>query len=360
MPEPTIVLLPGDGVGPEVTREAAACLARVAPDARLVEHAIGGHALETKGTPLPPATLEACRQADAVLLGAVGGPGFDDVAPSLRPERGLLDLRQELEAWANLRPVRVHPALTHCSPLRPERVRGADVLIVRELLGGIYFGRPRALENGEAGRQARDTMTYTEHEVRRIASLAFRLARERRKSLVSVDKANVLACSRLWREVVDEVARDYPDVSTEHVLVDAFTLRLLTDAPELDVVLCGNLFGDILSDEAAALCGSLGMLPSASIGDGKGALFEPVHGSAPDLAGTGTANPTGAILSAAMLLRHALARPDAARVLEQAVDATIADGIRTRDVGGEATTAGFGDAVRMRLEAAPARSVGRA
>ncbi len=349
MAEPTIVLLPGDGVGPEVTREAAACLEHLAPDAHLVRHAIGGHALDTVGEPLPSATLDACMEADAVFLGAVGNPRYDSAPESSRPELGLLALRQALGAWANLRPVRVHPALTDCSPLRPERVRGADILIVRELLGGIYFGQPRALTTEPDGRHALDTMTYTESQVRRIADMGFRLARERRKRLLSVDKANVLACSRLWRAVVSEVAQDYPDVACEHALVDACTLRILTDAPDLDVLLCGNLFGDILSDEAGALCGSLGMLPSASIGDGDGGLFEPVHGSAPDLAGTGKANPVGAILSAAMLLRHALQRPDAADDLERAVDAALSDGIATPDVGGGATTTEFGDAVRARL-----------
>lgn len=359
MAEPTIVLLPGDGVGPDVTREAAACLELLAPDARLVEHAIGGHALDTTGEPLPPTTLDACMEADAVFLGAVGSPRYDDAPESSRPEPGLLALRQALGAWANLRPVRVHPALTDCSPLRPERVRDADILIVRELLGGIYFGEPRALASGPDGRHAVDTMTYTESQVRRIADLGFRLARERRKRLLSVDKANVLACSRLWRAVVSEVAQDYPDVACEHALVDSCTLRILTDAPDLDVLLCGNLFGDILSDEAGALCGSLGMLPSASIGDGQGGLFEPVHGSAPDLAGTGKANPVGAILSAAMLLRHALQRMEAADELEQAVDATISDGITTPDVGGDATTAGFGEAVRARLGRTSASSGGK-
>lgn len=350
MANPTIVLLPGDGVGPEVTREAAACLARVAPDARLVEHAIGGHALDTTGESLPATTLDACMEADAVFLGAVGNPRHDSAPESTRPELGLLALRQALGAWANLRPIRVHPALEDCSPLRPERVRGADVMIVRELLGGIYFGEPRSLSSADGERHAIDTMTYTEGQIRRVADLAFRIAQKRRKRLLSVDKANVLACSRLWRAVVSEVAEGYPEVTCEHGLVDSCTLRILTDAPDLDVLLCGNLFGDILSDEAGALCGSLGMLPSASIGDRPGGLFEPVHGSAPDLAGSGKANPVGAILSAAMLLHHGLDRPEAAHQLERAVDATVADGIMTADVGGSATTAQFGDAVRARLE----------
>jgi 3-isopropylmalate dehydrogenase len=349
MAESTVVLLPGDGVGPEVTQEAAACLELVAPDIRLVEHPIGGAALDAEGEPLPQTTLAACVEADAVFLGAVGGPRYEGVPETLRPERGLLRLRQALGAWANLRPVRVHPDLTHCSPLRPERVRGADVLIVRELLGGIYFGEPRSISEGADGRRAIDTMEYTEGQIRRVAVLAFDLARQRRSRVLSVDKANVLACSRLWRSVVDEVAADFRDVDCEHGLVDACTLRLLTDAPDLDVVLCGNLFGDILSDEAAVLCGSLGMLPSASIGDGEGALFEPVHGSAPDLAGTGQANPVGAILSAAMLLRHGLGRPQQARCVEAAVDATLAEGTATPDVGGTASTRQFGSEVRRRL-----------
>ncbi|MXZ37270.1 MAG: 3-isopropylmalate dehydrogenase [Holophagales bacterium] len=328
-----IVLLPGDGVGPEVTTEATRVLNAVAElgghGFQLDAHPMGGNAIDDFGNPLPPATLAACKAADAVLLGAVGGPKWSDPTAELRPEQGLLDLRAEMGLFANLRPVPVFESLAPFAPLKPELLRGVDLLFVRELTGGIYFG-PRQ-EQGD-GDVAHDTLVYSTAEVERVARVALRAARGRRGKVASIDKANVLASMRLWRRSVTEVASAYPDVEVTHHLVDAFAMQLMRSPADYDVILAGNMFGDILSDEAAILAGSLGMLPSASLGSGRQGLYEPVHGSAPDIAGRGIANPVGAILSAAMLLRHSLdLEAEAARV-EASVAAVLEDGLRTADL----------------------------
>lgn len=329
----TIALLPGDGIGPEVIDAAAAVLETIADRHGhalfLTRSPFGAAALRNGDPPLPPETLEACRAADAVLLGAVGDPEFSEGPRERRPETGLLELRKALDVWANLRPARIWPGLEGDCPLRPDRIAGVDLLIVRELIGGIYFGEPRG-RNGD-GTAAFDTMRYSVREVERIARVAFEAARGRRRLVTSVDKANVLECSRLWREVVTAVASDYPDVTLEHQLVDSCTMRLVTEPASMDVLVAGNLFGDILSDEAGAVVGSLGLLPSASVG-GEGGLFEPVHGSAPDIAGQNKANPIGAIASAAMLLRHALNAEAEAAAIETAIGAALADGCRTADL----------------------------
>ena len=328
----SIVLLPGDGIGPEVTQAAQAVLEAAGDQFghrfEFSGHAIGGDAIERHGAPLPQTTLRACLAADAVLLGAVGGPRWD--GRELRPEHGLLQLRRELGVFANLRPVQVPPALLHYSPLKPELARGVDLLIVRELTGGVYFGKPR----GRTHERAFDTMLYTSAEVARVARVAFELARGRRHRVTSVDKANVLESSRLWREVVTRVAADYPDVELNHLLVDAAAMELVRRPARFDVLLTENLFGDILSDQAGALAGSLGMLPSASLGASGPGLFEPVHGSAPDIAGQGVANPVGAMLSAAMLCRHGLGLEREAEAIEMAVLETLAEGAHTADLPG--------------------------
>ncbi len=349
----TIALLPGDGIGPEVIGQAQATLAHIAD---LFDHEftfdtypVGGAALDELDVPLPAATLAACKAADAVLLGAVGGPRWDDPSASARPEQALLQLRRELDVFANLRPVRADPQLADISPLKPSRLEGVDILIVRELTGGLYFGDPRGRERVGGELRATDTLTYTEAEIRRIVELAFAMAADRRGHLTSVDKANVLESSRLWREVVESVGAGCPEVAYEHMLVDAAAMRLMTDPAHFDVLVTENLFGDILSDEASVLTGSLGMLPSASLGaDGPG-LYEPVHGSAPDIAGQGIANPVGALLSAAMLLRHSLQLPTEASHLEAAVAEALAEGIRTPDLRGNHTTAEVGLAVQRQL-----------
>jgi 3-isopropylmalate dehydrogenase len=337
----SIVTLPGDGIGPEVLDAALEVLAAVAPDLSYEAHPIGGAAIDAHGTALPDATLEACRRSDGVLLAAVGGPKWDTTDPDApRPEQGLLGLRSGLGLYANLRPVRPLPALYDASPLKREVIDRTDLLVVRELTGGIYFG-----EKGRAGGRAHDVCAYTEAEIERIARTAFGAARSR---VTSVDKANVLETSRLWREVVMRVhSAEFPHVELEHVLVDNAAMRLIAAPRHFDVILTENLFGDILSDEAAMLTGSIGLLPSASLGgDGPG-VFEPVHGSAPDIAGQGIANPLAMILSAALLLRHGLRREEAAARLESAVDRALAAGLRTGDLGGTATTA---EATRAVLE----------
>jgi 3-isopropylmalate dehydrogenase len=314
------------------------------------EHAIGATAYARFGEPFPPATRDAVTQADAVLLGAVGDPALDRAPRHHRPEAGLLALRKTLQAYANLRPVAVHPALAHASPLRPERLAGVDVLIVRELTGGLYYGEPR----GRDEESAVNTLRYTAAEVERVARVAFEAARGRRQRVTSVDKANVLEVSQLWRDVVARVGAAYPDVTLEHLYVDYAAMRLVADPASLDVVVTENLFGDILSDEAAVLAGSLGLLPSASLGDGPG-LFEPVHGSAPDIAGRGIANPVGAIASVAMLFRHGLGLAEAADLVNRAVRRVLDAGVRTRDLAraGEpvVSTREFGDRVLQFLNA---------
>ena len=327
----TLAVLPGDGIGPEVTAEAVRVL-RAAADLfghrlDLAEYAVGAAGVAESGTSLPPRTRDGVREADAVLLGAVGHPDLAAAEGERRPEAGLLALRKLLGVYANLRPVAVHPALRHASPLRPERLEGVDLLIVRELTGGLYYGEPRSLGTTEAV----NTLRYTVPEIERVARVAFEAARERRGSVTSVDKANVLEVSQLWRETVARVAGGYPDVRLEHLYVDFAAMRLVADPARIDVLLTENLFGDILSDEAAVLAGSLGLLPSASIGDGPG-LFEPVHGSAPDIAGRGVANPLGAIASAALLLRYGLQLSEAADLVDQAIGAVLSAGARTADL----------------------------
>jgi 3-isopropylmalate dehydrogenase len=326
-----VVCLPGDGIGPEVTAEAIRLLGRVADlfahPIHVETHPIGGDAIERSGQSLPDATLAACLDADAVLLGAVGHPRYEDRAPSARPEAGLLALRQALGGFANLRPAICHPSLVDRTPFRAERVQGANLLIVRELLGGLYFGEPRGCTNDRGF----NTLAYSRPEVERVARVAFDLARGRRRRVASIDKANVLETSRLWRNVVKDVARDYPDVALEHVYVDTCAMRLATSPTSFDVVLADNLFGDILSDQAASVAGSLGVLPSASIG-GTVDLYEPVHGSAPDIAGRGVANPIGAVASVAMMLRFSAGMAQEADLLERAIDSALAGGARTADI----------------------------
>ncbi len=347
-----IVLLPGDGIGPEVTAEAVKVLKAVAKSRghtlAFDEVLFGSAAIEATGHPLPADTLESCRKAEAILLGAVGGPQWDGLPPDRRPEAGLMGLRKHLQLYANLRPVRAFPGMLDAAPLRPDALRGTDLLIVRELTGGLYFGEPRGRSVRDGRRAAVDTLTYTEDEIARVARVAFDAARARRRRLTSIDKANVLHSGQLWREVVSEVARQYPDVTLDHLLVDSAALQLVRRPAAFDVIVTENMFGDILSDEAAGLVGSLGLLPSASLGAAGTSLYEPVHGTAPDIAGQGIANPIGAILSAAMLLRHALRLPDEAASVERAVDRVIADGARTPDVaagGPTISTSAFGDRV---------------
>jgi 3-isopropylmalate dehydrogenase len=356
-----IILLPGDGIGPEVVTEARLVLERIAErfGHRFVfeERLIGGIAMEATGEPLPGETLDACRSAAAVLLGAVGGPKWDDPRAETRPEAGLLAIRKELNLFANLRPVQAYPALVHASPLKPERVLGVDCVVVRELTGGLYFGDKRREKLADGTERVIDTLVYTDQELRRVLRVGFELARKRRRLLTSVDKANVLESSRLWREVTLDLAGEYPDVRLEHQLVDSCAMRLVVAPTSFDVIVTENMFGDILSDEAAVITGSLGMLPSASLGDGRLGLYEPIHGSAPDIAGLGVANPLGTILSAAMLLRYSLGLETEARTVENAVISAVAAGARTRDLGGgEAalSTAGMGQAVLDRLLTTPA------
>jgi 3-isopropylmalate dehydrogenase len=329
-----IAVLPGDGIGPEVTLQAVRILRAVSEgqfDLQFENLPIGGIAFQEYGTPLPEMTLEKCLASDAVLLGAVGGPQFDSLPPAHKPETGLLAIRKALGGFANLRPAIAYDVLADCSPLRPEVLQGADILFVRELLGGIYFGQPRGFAGEGASRSGFNTMVYAVPEIERVAHVAFQVARGRRSKVTSVDKANVLECSQLWRQVVIEIARQYPDVTLEHQLVDSCAMRLVTAPASFDVVLTENLFGDILSDEAAALTGSLGMLPSATVG-GKINLYEPIHGSAPDIAGKGIANPLGAIATAAMLLRHSMQREAEACAIEQAIAQVLQAGYRTADL----------------------------
>jgi 3-isopropylmalate dehydrogenase len=328
-----IAVLAGDGIGPEVTREATQILKAVAEfgghDFTFTEALLGGVAITAEGTPIPKATIATCLESDAVLLGAVGDNKFNHLTPDKRPEAGLLQIRQELGGFANLRPCLAFTALSENSPLRPEVTKDVDILFVRELLGGLYFGQPRWW-NKETG-EAINTMRYTKGEVVRVARIAFELAQKRRKKLTQVDKANVLECSQLWRATVEELKSDYPDVTVEHQLVDSMAIHLMNTPRHFDVVLTENLFGDILSDESGVITGSLGMLPSATIG-GKVNLYEPVHGSAPDIAGTGKANPLGAILTAAMVLRHSAKLEEAALAVEAAVAEVLAAGHRTADI----------------------------
>jgi 3-isopropylmalate dehydrogenase len=352
----SIVLLPGDGIGTEVVDEARQVLDVVARrfkhEFTYSSHLIGGCSIDAKGTALPDETLAACKSADAVLLGAVGGPKWDDPQAKVRPEQGLLAIRKGLGLYANLRPVRTLEKLAHLSPLRPERVAGVDFIVIRELTGGLYFGTPKGREMTPEGERAVDTLVYFDFEIRRVMRLAFNLARERRKLVTSIDKANVLESSRLWRKVAMEFAKEFPDVKLEHQLVDSAAMRLITHAAGFDVIVTENMFGDILTDEAAVLGGSLGLLPSASLGEGKLGLYEPIHGSAPDIAGKGIANPTGTILSTAMLLRHSLGLADEAAAVEAATHGVLESGRGTGDLGFKPamSTSQFGAAVREALE----------
>jgi len=348
-----IIELPGDGIGTEVVREGRKVLEAIAKrfghEFTFEKHLIGGCAIDATGTALSDETLAACREADAVLLGAVGGPKWDDPLASVRPEQGLLQLRQSLQLFANLRPVYAFPALIDASPLREEKVRGVDLLIVRELTGGLYFGEPRTRKEIDGVTHAVDTLAYNEVEIRRIIQLAFHLAEGRRAKVTSVDKANVLETSRLWRQIAHEVAAEFPNVEFEDQLVDSAAMRLIANAARFDVIVTENMFGDILSDEASVLTGSLGMLPSASLGEGSLGVYEPIHGSAPDIAGKGIANPLGTILSVAMLLHHSLEMEEEAQAVEAAVDAAIEAGERTADLGGDLSTQAMGDSICARL-----------
>jgi 3-isopropylmalate dehydrogenase len=357
----TIVVLAGDGIGPEVVAEAQKVLNAVAEKFThhftFDEQLMGGRAIDEAGTSLPDVTVAACKRADAVLLGAVGGPKWDNPNAKDRPERGLLGIRKALNLFANLRPVKLNAQLSNASTIKEEVLAGTDLLVIRELTGGIYFG-PRQ-EAGEAAHEAYDTMLYTRPEIERVVRLAADAARLRRKKLASVDKANVLASSRLWRRVATDVLADYPDLDVEHVLVDAMAMHLIRRPASFDVIVAENLFGDILTDEAAMLAGSMGMLPSASLGDHLNSqnlplgLYEPIHGSAPDIAGQGIANPLATILSTAMLLRHSLGLEHEAQAVEAAVDRVLAEGVRTRDIadtGSEVvTTPVMGDLVVEKL-----------
>lgn len=353
-----ITVLPGDGIGPEVTEQAVLVLQSVADafghQVELQHKRIGGAALTACNDPLPPDTIAACLASSAVLLGAVGSPAFDHNPGHLRPEAGLLRIRRELGAFANLRPAILFAALEDCSPLRPELVRGTDMLIVRELLGGAYFGQPRSIEGTPGSRLAINTMRYGEDEIERIARVGFDLAMKRRRKVLSVDKANVLECSRLWREVVTRVGKDYPEVKLGHQYVDSAAMLLVQRPTEFDIILTENMFGDILSDQAGGVVGSLGLLASASIGGPVG-LYEPVHGSAPDIAGKGIANPLGAILSVAMMLRHSFHLEREAACVERAVSTALSQGARTPDLAGKThkaiSTAEMGRRVNQAVKA---------
>ena len=327
-----ITVLGGDGIGPEVTAEAVRVLEAVAQrfghEFTFVDALIGGAAIDASGSALPPRTIDACRESAAVLLGAVGGPKWSDQSASVRPEQGLLELRRTLGVFANLRPVRTLAALAGASPLRPEVIAGTDIMVVRELTGGIYFGR-----KSRTAHEAEDLCSYTSAEIERVTRVAGRLAMGRRRRIASVDKANVLETSRLWRSVVERVLRsEFPDVEFEHVLVDAAAMHLIRRPASFDVILTENMFGDILTDEASMIAGSLGLLPSASLGSGRAGLYEPIHGSAPDIAGRGIANPFGTILSAALLLRYSLGLETEALAIEHAVESAVDAGVRTADV----------------------------
>ncbi|MGQ9424719.1 3-isopropylmalate dehydrogenase [Gilvimarinus sp. F26214L] len=349
-----ILLLPGDGIGPEIVAEARKVLekanALMGLDLQFSEALLGGSATDAAGQPLPEETLEQARRSDAILMGSVGGPQWDNIERSLRPEQGLLQLRSGLDLFANLRPALLYPQLAAASSLKEEIVSGLDIVIVRELTGGIYFGQPRGihtLENGE--REGFNTYRYAEHEIERIGRVAFELAQKRNKKLCSVDKANVLEVTILWREIMTELAKDYPDVELSHMYVDNAAMQLVRAPKQFDVIVTGNMFGDILSDAAAMLTGSIGMLPSASLNGSGAGLYEPCHGSAPDIAGQGVANPLATILSGAMMLRYSLGQAEAAARIEQAVGRVLDQGLRTADIQSDGcrqvSTSEMGDAV---------------
>lgn len=351
-----IAVLPGDGIGPEIVGQAVRVLEALRSDGLSIEMEqapIGGAGWEAAGDPLPEATLALARQADAVMLGAVGGPKYDTLERSVRPERGLLRIRKELNLFANLRPAVVYPELCNASTLRPEVVAGLDIMIVRELTGDIYFGQPRGIEVRDGERTGFNTMVYGESEIRRIAHVAFGIAMKRGKKLCSVDKANVLEATEFWKEIVIDVAKAYPEVQLSHMYVDNAAMQLVRNPKQFDVMVTGNLFGDILSDEASMLTGSIGMLPSASLDQNNKGLYEPIHGSAPDIAGKNVANPLATILSTAMMLRYTFAEVAAAERIEQAVKKVLAQGIRTADIYEEGSrkvsTTEMGDAVLAAL-----------
>ncbi len=343
-----IAVLPGDGIGPEVVAEAVGVLEAVG---RRFGHSfdletgrVGGNAIDDFGTPLPDETVELCRRSDAILFGAVGGPKWDDPNAATRPEDGILAIRKNLGLFANLRPVKVYPSLINASPIKPALLEGVDMIVLRELTGGLYFARPKRRWTTKTGRRGVDTLRYTESEIERVVRVAFELARGRRKRLTSVDKANVLETSRLWRQVTEEVHADYPDVELEHILVDAAAMALIRNPASYDVIVAENMFGDILTDEASVLSGSMGMQPSASLAGLAGvtenaeesvSLYEPIHGSAPDIAGQGKANPIGMILSAAMMLRHSFGLEEEAQAVESAVEGVLSEGYRTPDIAGD-------------------------
>ena len=341
-----IVALAGDGIGPEIMEAGLEVLASISKktdfDIEIVKQPFGGAGIDATGHPLPEATLKAARKADAILLAAIGSPQYDD-AP-VRPEQGLLALRKELNLYANIRPVKIFESLKHLSPLKPERITGVDFVVVRELTGGIYFGE-HILEE----KKARDINDYSYEEVERIIRKAFEIARSRRKILTSIDKQNILATSKLWRRVAEEVAKDFPDVTLEHQLVDSAAMLMITHPAKFDVIVTENLFGDILSDESSVLSGTLGVMPSASHSEKGPSLYEPIHGSAPDIAGQGISNPISMILSVAMMLRDSFGRYEDADRIEEAVEATLAAGILTRDIGGQASTREMTEAIIARL-----------
>jgi 3-isopropylmalate dehydrogenase len=354
----TIALLPGDGIGPEVVAEGRkvleAAAARFKRDLKFEQGLIGGVAIDETGSALPDDAVNTCRNARAVLLGAVGGPKWDDPSAKVRPEQGLLKIRKALGLFANLRPIRVHPKMADSGPLKADRVSGLDILVMRELTGGIYFGE-KTRGPHDSGEIASDAMTYTTGEIERIVRRAAEAAMGRNKRLASVDKANVLEVSRLWRATATRVVRDeFPEIELEHVLVDAAAMYLIQNPKRFDVMVTGNMFGDILTDEASVLAGSMGLLPSASLGESGQGLYEPIHGSAPDIAGKGVANPIAMILSCAMLCRYSLGWDDAAELIESAVDQAIDDGLRTADIAGPGveplSTGAMGDAIVANLE----------
>jgi 3-isopropylmalate dehydrogenase len=348
-----ITLLPGDGIGPEIVSETLRVLDVIAGkyghSFSYAERLMGGCSIDKYGSSLTDETLADCQASDAVLLGAVGGPKWDDPKAKDRPERGLLALRKGLGVFANLRPVKVHPALIDSSPLKPEKLVGVDILVIRELTGGLYFGWPKGRDVKDGRERAVDTLEYYDYEIRRVMELAFNLAKGRKKKVTSVDKANVLESSRLWRQIAVQVGVENPDVTLEHTLVDTASMRLITGPAYMDVIVTENMFGDILTDEASVLAGSMGMLPSASLGASGPGLYEPIHGSAPDIAGKGIANPVGTILSSAMLLRHSLGLEAEAASIEKAVDETITAGARTADLGGKLSTRQMADEIIKRL-----------
>ena len=357
----SIAVLPGDGIGPEVINESIKILEavgyRFGHDFQIESGRVGGNAIDDFGTPLPQETIDTCNASDAILFGAVGGPKWDDPNADVRPEDGILAIRKSLGLFANLRPVKVYPTLINSSPLKPEVLKGVDMLVLRELTGGLYFGKPKKRWNTSRGRRGVDTLKYTESEIVRILQVGFELAMERRKKLTSVDKQNVLESSRLWREIAIELGQDYPEVELEHILVDNAAMQLIRNPSDFDVIVSENTFGDILTDEASVLSGSMGMLPSASLSSLPGksgrrtkvSMYEPIHGSAPDIAGKGIANPIGCILSTAMMLRLSFGMSDEANAIENSVDAALAEGYRTADIasdgGSEVDTSTMGNVI---------------